>query len=196
MNVVTRLGPRDFRQQPWKNGGGTTTEIAVFPASGRPLWRVSIADVAASGPFSDFSGYERTIMLLDGDGMVLDFDRAEPATLDRRFQSHVFDGGWKCDCTLIGGPVRDLNLMVDRTAARGTLEVITGMEPQSRSIEAGWVLACALEGRATVALEGTEYLLERSEALRIDGPPATAVSLACDAPSSALAVMVIGLRRA
>jgi environmental stress-induced protein Ves len=195
MTVVTRLGPRDFRPQPWKNGGGTTTELAVFPATGRPLWRVSIAEVAASGPFSDFSGYERTLMLLDGDGMVLDFDAAEPATLDRRFQSLVFDGAWKCDCTLLGGPVRDLNLMVDRTFGRGTVEVITGRAPITRATPAEWMLLCALEGRATVGVEGAEYPLSTGEVLRIDGPAATPMSLSCDAPSAAVALLVIERRR-
>ena len=50
---------------PWKNGGGTTQEIAGWPA-GAGLdafgWRVSIACIAASGPFSVFAGIDRSIM--------------------------------------------------------------------------------------------------------------------------------------
>ena len=42
---------------PWRNGGGTTSEIVVEPGpGGRFHFRLSIADVEASGPFSGFPG--------------------------------------------------------------------------------------------------------------------------------------------
>ena len=195
MSVVTRLGPRDFRRQPWKNGGGTTTELAVHPASGRPLWRVSIADVSASGPFSDFSGYERTIMLLEGDGMQLSFDRAPDALIDRAHVPFVFDGAAKCHCTLLGGAVRDMNLMVDRTTARGSLEVMTGKDVRTRTITAAWTLLHALGGRAQIAFEGADYVLESGELLRIDGVPMTPLSLSCDGPTAALAMLMVEMQR-
>jgi uncharacterized protein len=51
MRVLT---PSDYKRMPWKNGGGETTEIAVFPP-GASLdaiaWRLSMASVAADGPF-------------------------------------------------------------------------------------------------------------------------------------------------
>jgi environmental stress-induced protein Ves len=51
----------------WKNGGGTTTQILVEPqGAARLAWRVSVADVAASGPFSSFPGYERHIVVIEG----------------------------------------------------------------------------------------------------------------------------------
>ena len=57
---------------PWRNGLGTTTEIAAEPsADGRFHWRLSIADVAQSGPFSSFEGYDRTIAVVAGAGMRL-----------------------------------------------------------------------------------------------------------------------------
>ena len=49
---------------PWKNGGGTTTEVAVFPAGASFDdfgWRISIADIARGGPFSQFPGIDRTL---------------------------------------------------------------------------------------------------------------------------------------
>src|SRR3954463_8036751 len=70
------LRSTEYRRMPWRNGGGTTTEIAIAPlpsASGdRFAHRVSIADVATDGPFSRFDGYERLIMLVEGAGMILD----------------------------------------------------------------------------------------------------------------------------
>ena len=59
---------------PWKNGGGTTQEIACWPP-GAGLesfsWRISIARIARSGPFSAFPGIDRVITLLDGAGVRL-----------------------------------------------------------------------------------------------------------------------------
>lgn len=195
MSVVTRLGPRDFRRQPWKNGGGTTTELAVHPSSGRPLWRVSIADVSASGPFSDFSGYERTIMLLEGDGMRLALDGAPDVVIDRAYAPFRFDGAAKCHCTLIGGAVRDMNLMVDRTVARGAIEVVTGKDLRARTFTSAWTLLHTLAGRAHVAFEGMEYALATGELLRIDGTPTTPVSLWCDGPAAALAILKVEMLR-
>src|SRR5450830_1793080 len=65
---------------PWKNGGGSTTEIAVEPP-GATLhsfeWRLSLASIAHDGPFSHFPGVDRSLALLDGPGLMLD-----SATLD------------------------------------------------------------------------------------------------------------------
>ena len=60
---------RDLNRVPWKNGGGTTCEIAASPAgAGMEAfdWRLSMADVAADGPFSNFSDIDRTLVLIEG----------------------------------------------------------------------------------------------------------------------------------
>jgi environmental stress-induced protein Ves len=122
---VKILRREDYQVMPWKNGGGTTTEIAVFPpesdlGSAPFQWRVSIADVAQDGPFSKFTGYDRHIMLLEGQGMRLEIDEAE--TLDLLpFRPVSFSGDWTVSGILAGGPVRDFNLMVARQFGRGSL---------------------------------------------------------------------------
>ena len=115
----------DYKVMPWKNGGGTTTEIAVFPPAsglgGEPFqWRVSIADVATDGPFSKFNGYDRHIMLLEGQGMRLEIDEADALDL-LPFRPASFSGDWTVSGLLTGGPVRDFNLMVARQFGRGSL---------------------------------------------------------------------------
>ena len=70
------FGPGDFRVMPWKNGAGSTTELLIDPPgatlAGGFRWRVSMATVAESGPFSSFPGLDRTLLLLEGEGMELD----------------------------------------------------------------------------------------------------------------------------
>ena len=59
----------DHAFSPWKNGGGTTAEIAIGPP-GATLdafdWRISMARVASDGPFSSFPGVDRTLSIIDG----------------------------------------------------------------------------------------------------------------------------------
>ena len=67
----------EHRVVPWKNGGGITREVLVEPDPADPaqfLWRISIATVAAPGPFSLFPGVDRSIAVLEGAGLRLDVD--------------------------------------------------------------------------------------------------------------------------
>lgn len=59
---------------PWKNGGGSTQELACWPPGADMNsfeWRVSLATVDRPGPFSVFPAIDRQIMLLGGDGLHL-----------------------------------------------------------------------------------------------------------------------------
>lgn len=120
--AIDALAPR-----PWKNGGGSTREIACWPqAAGLDdfHWRVSIASVAASGPFSRFAGVDRTIMLLAGDGL-----RLQAPGLDHRLDTlhmpFAFNGDVALHCTLLGGESTDLNVMSRRTSGRPSLRVVS-----------------------------------------------------------------------
>ena len=111
----------DHRVMPWRNGGGTTTELVVGPGE-RFLFRASIADVKASGPFSRFEGYDRHIMIVEGDGMTLACGAHGDIEL-APFVPRTFSGDWSVHGTLRAGPVRDFNWIVDRARARSALEV-------------------------------------------------------------------------
>ena len=63
-----------FTATPWKNGGGITHEAIRVPAGGDTFrWRVSVAHINASGPFSEFAEYNRKMVLLQGAGIDLRF---------------------------------------------------------------------------------------------------------------------------
>lgn len=111
-----------FTATPWKNGGGITHEAIRVPATGDAfLWRVSVAQIDSSGPFSDFSGYDRKMVLLQGRGVALEFGGGEHRALRSIGDWVEFDGATPASCELLDGPCVDLNLMVTqqlRTAAR------------------------------------------------------------------------------
>jgi uncharacterized protein len=107
----------DVPPQPWRNGGGTTRELLAWPSAAGWRVRMSVADVAAPGPFSRFEGVERWFAVLEGEGVVLRLASGEQR-LDRTSEPLRFDGGAAVDCTLRKGPTRDFNLMAAPGTAR------------------------------------------------------------------------------
>ena len=117
---------KDCLPQPWKNGLGTTREIAVHPSGANSddfLWRVSIAEVDSAAPFSSFPGIDRHIALLDGAGFTMTLDDGGTHALTTPLAPFAFAGERKVAVTLADGPTRDFNLMVRRTNARGEVKV-------------------------------------------------------------------------
>ena len=104
----------DYGETPWKNGGGVTHEIARSDKNGEAEWRISLATIDRDGPFSDFTGYDRTIVPLDGAGFELSFDDGGAVVLDRRGVPFRFAGEKKVFCRLLDGRSRDLNAMAFR----------------------------------------------------------------------------------
>lgn len=142
-----------LRATPWKNGGGSTCEIACWPP-GAGLddfdWRASIATIAASGPFSEFPGVDRVIMLLDGDGVRLrSADGAIDHRLDRPWAPFAFPGERALDCERLGGASSDFNVMVRRGRLRAELDLVR----EARALApAPHGLLLALRGRWTLQL--------------------------------------------
>ena len=101
----------DYKRMPWKNGGGETAEIAVFPKDASLAdfeWRISIATVASDGPFSSFAEIDRTLTILSGEGMELEI-AGERLALTHASQPHHFPADVATSARLLGGTVVDLN---------------------------------------------------------------------------------------
>lgn len=131
---------------PWANGLGTTAVVARVPDTDDWAWRLSIADVVSDGPFSSLPGVERWIAVVSGAGMVLTVDGADHHVTPVS-GSFAFDGGAATTCRLVDGPVEDLNLMVRRGRARGSLEVVA----DGVAIRLDGLAACVvLEGSAII----------------------------------------------
>ena len=113
---------------PWKNGGGVTRELLRLPAGGDD-WtlRISVADIAADGPFSPFAGVTRWFAVLEGAGVRLAFpDRTlnvGPGDAPLRFEGIDAPG-----CTLLDGPTRDLNVMVRHDRAESLVTPATFLD--------------------------------------------------------------------
>lgn len=149
------VSPETWTAQPWRNGGGVTHEIVREGPPDGFLYRVSVADVTNAGPFSRFAGVDRSITLLEGEGFTLRFEDGRVVPVLRSFEPLAFSGDDAVDCTLVGGLVRDLNVMVDRARVRMEVDRLTAegqvLLPTRGALLLVFVLAGALDvscGRA------------------------------------------------
>lgn len=170
MRVLRASG---HRVMPWKNGGGSTTQIAVAP-EGAGLeafdWRVSMADVAGDGPFSSFPGIDRTLAILSGAGMRLDIAGRAPMELTASSAPAAFPADVPTSAGLVDGPIRDLNVMTRRGvfAHRVTRH-------ESRAVAGapagGFTLVLSrMAGLAVAPATGETVELGLDDAVLLDGP--------------------------
>ena len=114
--MLTILSPETFKTIPWKNGLGHTTELAIN--SGGNLdnfgWRLSIASVVNDGDFSNFSGYQRHLVLIEGEGLILDHHNGDVDELANLLDVAHFDGGSKTCGRLVNGAIKDFNIMTNK----------------------------------------------------------------------------------
>lgn len=127
MTELTLLRAADYPRMPWKNGGGSTEEITRDAGQGLDGfgWRLSIADIAESGDFSSFAGYQRIITVLQGDGMVLEVD-GQPSRVLLPYDAYGFSGASQVSCRLLGGPIRDFNLIYAPQRYRARVQWFSG----------------------------------------------------------------------
>lgn len=121
---VEVLGPEDFHSMPWRNGLGTTVEMArEDDLDGAMLWRVSAADVVEAGAFSLFPGIDRILTLIEGPGFDLDFADNGRVTPVELLRPVGFSGDWITRAESVRGPSRDLNVMTARGKASALVHV-------------------------------------------------------------------------
>jgi hypothetical protein len=113
--VLRLVPPTEHQRVRWKNGGGWTTELARAPAEGEFDWRISIAEVDVDGGFSRFEGIDRSLLVLAGEGMVLEL-AGVAHTLRGGDPALAFAGELDVFARLLGGPTRDFNVMTRRGA--------------------------------------------------------------------------------
>jgi uncharacterized protein len=102
-----------YTSMPWRNGAGVTREIAREPPQGESFaWRLSLASLQASGPFSSYAGHQRCVALVDGRGFRLHVAGAKTKTLAARGDHALFAGAAAVSCELLDGPCTDLSLIV------------------------------------------------------------------------------------
>jgi uncharacterized protein len=159
----------DLIRVPWKNGGGTTAEVASFPeGSGFETfgWRISMADVASDGPFSPFPGIDRTLILVKGGRLELDVEGAS-IILDEPSSKLSFSGDDATVGRLLAGPIRDLNVMTRRGQFQHRTRLVrSGVALLAEDACAAFIVA--LDGSFDVTLDGTIHSLRALDTLILE----------------------------
>lgn len=149
-------------------GGGTTSEILIFPDSAKYsdrnfLFRISSATVDEEvSAFTRLYGYSRLIVSLDH-SFSLSHDGAAEILIPP-YTVHEFDGASE---TVSRGRITDFNLMLRKERAFGQMNVFTS--DASVSDDGGYLvrIVYAPRGKVGVKLCGARYALGTGEALVI-----------------------------
>lgn len=163
---IAIISPEQWQTQRWQNGGGITHQLARSDDDKGMRWRLSIAEVAADGPFSRFENIERIILLLEGEGFCLHGVGADPQVLDKTLQPFAFAGEAEIDCKLIHGPVKDFNLMSRRADVKASLEVISLKHESLLTTLSSHTFIYVHSGELSVECSATSFLLESGQTLR------------------------------
>lgn len=182
---------------PWKNGLGATTELAIGPAgatlAGPFDWRLSIAELKVSGPFSQLPGIERIIAQLEGPPMRLEHDSGDSRAL-ALLTPYRFQGEWATSATL-SGPARDFNVMAARAKLSPAVSVhhMRGGSRVSTLTRASVTAIYGLSGKIGVTVQGSpsSWAVATGELLLIEAPGGADVEAAVAAETDAVALLVV-----
>jgi environmental stress-induced protein Ves len=162
---------------PWKNGRGETVEIAVFPQGATVDtfdWRISMATVAEDGPFSVFNEIDRTLSILEGNGMELAIEGREPVLLTQASKPYPFPADAATTAKLVDGTITDLNVMTRRTRFSHSVEAISAsaeLEPA-----AGLTLVLCHQGEIRLDCDGAAEMLAPLDCAILDASKAASLS--------------------
>ena len=160
--MIRLLRFRNATVMAWKNGQGETREICKQGDSLEDYdWRISVATIHQSGPFSRFDHYLRNISVLEGGGMHLDID-GQPGALILPFQAVAFDGSSQVYCRVNEGPLLDFNVIYRSGGFKVTVDWNNGADWH---YEGGTRLLLNAGAKATVRSGKEQFLLDRYDCL-------------------------------
>jgi len=145
---VIKINAANQQLMTWKNGGGRTKEIAIYPTDATLEnfdWRISTAQIERGGPFSIFTGINRTLALLDGTTLVLHIEGNPPTHLKKGSMPVSFEGELHVSSELTGGNVSDFNVMSRRKICSHSVDLMR------------------VDGRANLARRGDFCILYQAE---------------------------------
>lgn len=116
--MIKRIGKEDFVINDWS--GGQTTQLAIYPQDATLgnrdfVWRISSATFTTThSSFSDFSGYNRYILPLEGELSL--FHKGLYQRALKPYEVEFFSGSWQTD-SQNSANCRDYNFVVQEGKA-------------------------------------------------------------------------------
>lgn len=178
----------DYVAMPWKNGGGVTQQLAIAPADASLAnfeWRISSAQVETAGPFSLFAGIDRSLAILRGAGLTMEFDGTQATILSPDNKPLAFRGEQYVHAALLDGPIADFNVMTRRTHWTHTLEKIqlSGARQCARQADLMFIYCAQGSGIQCSSASGDTADCAAGDAILIDAADGGHVDLSASAPA-------------
>lgn len=164
--MIELIRADQYTKMLWKNGAGFTLEIARSQGEADFEWRISMADVTTSGPFSLFPNKQRIISVLDGQGMVLHVDDL-PAKMLNQGDIFAFHGESQVQSELVDGAIRDLNLIYDPAKFHARFQWLNDAAEQIFISSADLIFIFNQGGETQVSVEDDLFQLAAHETLKI-----------------------------
>lgn len=165
-----KISANQYKDIPWKNGGGITKELLIEPAGALVTesftWRISMANVDRSGLFSCFPDIDRTLIILEGKGIELDHGAYGKSLLSEPLKPLAFPGEWETYGRLLDGQCLDFNVMSKRSKVRHNVSILyPGLNPLPLP-QASTILVFCLRG--SFSMSTLEDKVTTGELLRVD----------------------------
>jgi environmental stress-induced protein Ves len=168
---------KDREIEPWRNGGGSATRIAIQPETATPTdfdWRISVASIEKDADFSSYPGVQRHLMPLSSHGLSITVD-GEPHRLPG-FEPFEFAGDAAVRAVDVTSGSLDLNLMVRRNSFAGSLT--------AQSVQGGFTVSAAPDETVVIVLLDPAFglgyldavLLQPDSNLNLDGSGVVAIA--------------------
>ena len=141
-----------FKTLPWKNGKGSTRELLVEKNQDGFNWRLSMAPVTVDGLFSDFSGYDRKLVLIEGEGISLAHSNGQLDQLKQRFDMAGFDGGWSTEARLHQGAITDFNVMTRQGICSAEVNIFREQGEHRFKVNCDQLMIYALDSSVDISL--------------------------------------------
>ena len=180
--MIKIIPPQQFNKTPWKNGKGETTELAINDGGTLESfdWRMSMAKVTENGAFSYFSGYLRNLILIEGNGILLQHDQSRIDKLEDPLSFATFDGGCYTVATLPAGSIADINIITKADKYHVSVETfIKQQDVQLRASTHCFIFCLDADSRLFSADKSTDIILKyqhlmllssvESEVLQVNG---------------------------
>ncbi|MBE2164377.1 HutD family protein [Acinetobacter oleivorans] len=165
--MIELIRADQYTKMLWKNGAGFTLEIARSQGDADFDWRISMADVTTSGPFSLFPNKQRIISVLDGKGLVLHVDDLPAKTLNQG-DIFAFHGESQVQSELVDGAIRDLNLIYDPAKFHARFQWLNDAADQAFISSADLIFIFNQSGETQVSVKGDLFQLAAYETLKIE----------------------------